>query len=72
VVPADTLMKNERTASKPSQSAAQRRRSHRIARRLLDAFRFAAAIVACPLSRRPVRPRGDEARRALPGDELVW
>jgi hypothetical protein len=40
-------------------------------RRFLDALRFAAAIVTWPISRLPVRARGDEARRKLPGDELL-
>src|SRR5215218_3031158 len=65
------VTKNERTPSKPSQSAAQRRGPHRTAHRLLDAFRFATAIVAWPLSRRPVRARGDEDQRLLPGDDLL-
>jgi hypothetical protein len=38
-------------------------------RRLRDALRFAAAILTWPISRLPVRPRGDETRRELPGDE---
>jgi hypothetical protein len=40
-------------------------------RRLVDAFRFAAAVVIWLISRRPVRPRGDEARRELPAEELL-
>jgi hypothetical protein len=40
-------------------------------RRLLDALLFAASILTAPLSRRPVRPLGDEARRPLPGDDLL-
>lgn len=40
-------------------------------RRILDALRFASAIVTWPLSHRPVRPRGDEDRRELPGDDLL-
>lgn len=43
----------------------------RTASRLLDAFRFATAIAAWPLSRRPVRARGDEGRRPLLGDGLL-
>jgi hypothetical protein len=39
--------------------------------RIDDAIRLAAVIVTGVLSRRPVRPLGDEARQALPGDELV-
>jgi hypothetical protein len=39
--------------------------------RLPDAIRLAGAIATGPLSRRPVRPLGDEARRPLPGDKLV-
>src|SRR5512147_378721 len=39
--------------------------------RLRDATRLAGAIATGVLSRRPVRPRGDEARRPLPGDELL-
>jgi hypothetical protein len=38
---------------------------------LRDAIRLAGVVVAGVLSRRPVRPLGDEARRPLPGDELV-
>lgn len=40
-------------------------------RNLRDAIRLAGVIVTGVLSRRPVRPLGDEARRPLPGDELV-
>jgi hypothetical protein len=39
--------------------------------RLRDAIRLGAGVVTWVLSRRPVRPLGDEARRPLPGDELV-
>lgn len=40
-------------------------------RRVRDAIRLAAVVLSGVLSRRPVRPLGDEARRALPGDELL-
>lgn len=40
-------------------------------RNLGDAIRLAGVIVTGVLSRRPVRPVDDEARRPLPGDELV-
>jgi hypothetical protein len=40
-------------------------------RRLRDALLFAASILTGPLSGRPVRPVGDEARRPLPGDDLL-
>ena len=39
--------------------------------RLRDAIRLAGVIATGVLSRRPVRPLGDEARRPLPGDDLV-
>jgi len=39
--------------------------------RVLDAARLAAVVVSGVLSRRPVRPRGDEDRRPLPGDDVV-
>lgn len=39
--------------------------------RLRDAIRLAGAIATAFLSQRPVRPLDDEARRPLPGDELV-
>jgi hypothetical protein len=39
--------------------------------RLRDAIRLAGVIVTGVVSQRPVRPLGDEARRPLPGDELV-
>lgn len=39
--------------------------------RLPDAIRLAGVMVTGVVSRRPVRPLGDEARRSLPGDELV-
>jgi hypothetical protein len=40
-------------------------------KRLRDAIRLAGVIVTGVLSRRPVRPRGDEAGRPLPGDEFA-
>jgi hypothetical protein len=36
-----------------------------------DALRLLGVLVTAVASRRPVRPRGDEATRSLPGDELV-
>lgn len=36
-----------------------------------DALRLLGVLVTAVVSRRPVRPRGDEATRSLPGDELV-
>jgi hypothetical protein len=39
--------------------------------RIRDALRFLGVLVTAAASRRPVRPRGDEATRSLPGDELV-
>lgn len=39
--------------------------------RLRDALMLAAVIVTSAVSRRPVRPLGDEPLRPLPGDELV-
>jgi ketosteroid isomerase-like protein len=39
--------------------------------RLRDAVRLAGVIMTGVLSQRPVRPLDDEARRLLPGDELV-
>jgi hypothetical protein len=42
-----------------------------VLRRLGDAVRLAAVLVGAPWSRRPVRPLGDEAERALPGDDIV-
>ena len=39
--------------------------------RLRDAIRLEGLIVTDVLSRRPVQPLGGEARRQLPGDELV-
>ncbi|MBX7435367.1 hypothetical protein JDV09_25170 [Mycobacterium sp. Y57] len=39
--------------------------------RLPDAIRLAGVIVTGVVSRRPVRPLGDEAGRPFPGDELV-
>ncbi len=39
--------------------------------RLRDAIALAGAIVTGVVSRRPVRPLGDEASRPLPGDELM-
>lgn len=35
------------------------------------ALRLLGVLVTAVVSRRPVRPRGDEATRSLPGDELV-
>jgi proline iminopeptidase len=40
-------------------------------RLLLDAARLTGVVLGAFISRRPVRPVGDEARRRLPGDELV-
>lgn len=40
-------------------------------RRLIDAIAFAVVIVGGVVSRRPVRPVGDEERRPLPGDALL-
>jgi hypothetical protein len=40
-------------------------------RRFRHALLFAATVLSAPVSRRPVRPRGDEARRALPGDDVL-
>jgi hypothetical protein len=39
--------------------------------RIRDALRLLGVLVTAVASRHPVRPRGDEARRSLPGDELV-
>jgi hypothetical protein len=39
--------------------------------RLGDATRLAAVLLAAPLSRRVIRPLGEEAVRPLPGDELI-
>ena len=39
--------------------------------RIRDALRFLGVLVTAVVSGRPVRPRGDEATRSLPGDELV-
>ena len=36
-----------------------------------DALRPLGVLVTCPVSRRPVRPLGDEAVRSPPGDKLV-
>jgi hypothetical protein len=36
-----------------------------------DALRLLGVLITAVVSRRPVRPRGDEAIRSLPGDELV-
>jgi hypothetical protein len=47
------------------------RRDTASVQRLRDAIRLAGVVVTSVLSRRPVRPFGDEARRPLPGDELV-
>lgn len=40
-------------------------------RRILDALRFATAIVTWPISHRPVQARGNEDQRARPGDKLL-
>ena len=40
-------------------------------RRLLDAIGFAVVVARGVVSRRPVRPLGDEERRPLPGDGLL-
>jgi hypothetical protein len=40
-------------------------------RRLRDAALLVTAILTGVISRRPVRPLGDEKRRALPGDQLL-
>jgi hypothetical protein len=40
-------------------------------RRLLDAIAFAVVVVGGVVSRRPVRPVGDEDQRPLPGDRLL-
>jgi hypothetical protein len=40
-------------------------------RLLRDAIRLAGVLVTGVVSRRPVRPLGDEDRRPLPGDELL-
>jgi len=39
--------------------------------RIRDAIRLLAVVFTAPVSRRPVRPLGDEERRPLPGDELL-
>jgi hypothetical protein len=39
--------------------------------RIRDAIRLLAVVLTAPVSRRAVRPCGDEARRALAGDELL-
>ena len=39
--------------------------------RIRDALRLLGVLVTAVVSGRPVRPRGDEATRSLPGDELV-
>jgi hypothetical protein len=39
--------------------------------RIRDALRLLGVLITAVVSRRPVRPRGDEATRSLPGDELV-
>lgn len=46
-------------------------RAARGRRRLLDAIGFAVAVATGVVSRRPVRPLGDEERRPLPGDALL-
>jgi hypothetical protein len=70
-VPAEMPTTKERSASKPSRRAARRGGGHLTARRLLDALRFAAAVLSWPISRRAVRARGDEDQREFPGDELL-
>jgi hypothetical protein len=40
-------------------------------RRVLDAIDFAVVVATGVVSRRPVRPVGDEERRPLPGDGLL-
>jgi hypothetical protein len=40
-------------------------------RTVRDLVRFGAVILTAPVSRYSVRPRGAEARRPLPGDELL-
>ena len=42
-----------------------------LAKRLRDVVKLAGVIVTGPWSQRPVRAVGDEARRRLPGDDLV-
>ena len=37
----------------------------------LDAMRLLGVLLTAAWSRRPIRPRADEAVRPLPGDELV-
>ena len=44
---------------------------NRLVRRIGDAVKLAGVLVTAVLSRRPVRPLGDEAGRQLTGDELV-
>ena len=39
--------------------------------RIRDGLRVLGVLVTAVVSGRPVRPRGDEATRSLPGDELV-
>lgn len=46
-------------------------RMARTLRLLRDAAQFAGVILGGVLSRRSVRPRGDEARRPLPGDDFI-
>jgi hypothetical protein len=53
-------------AAEPRLALAARER-----RRLRDAIGFAAAVVTGVVSRRPVRPLGDEERQPLPGDALL-
>ena len=47
------------------------RRDTCLVKRLRDALLLAGAVVSAVVSRRPIRPLGDEARRALAGDDLV-
>jgi len=49
--------------------AARRGDTQRVAL-VRDALRLLGVLVACPVSRRPVRPPADEAMRSLPGDGL--
>jgi hypothetical protein len=39
--------------------------------RIRDAIRLLAVVLTARVSRRPLRPLGDEDRRPLPGDELL-
>ena len=42
-----------------------------LVQRIRDGIRLLAVVLTGPVSRRPVRPLGDEDRRPLPGDELL-